>query len=283
MRLSFVWKICKQIFIFAFTIIGTIWSAMEIITGIFADWQLGWDLATNVWVYVVPAIGGGAFRLIYLLKNEVFPSHKFDDKLITVRAGNILKKKKGNIIVGINKSMETSEDLIASGSIHMQLLKENENNAVEMEQIFERHRQGNDPDELFFQGEVNGKDIIFLVMSDLSGAQTAATSKSQVEEGLQELFSHQHVVHITNGTVYCPVLGTGQAGLSLTMHDTVILIVKNFLNYCRCRGVEDADKIKRLKIIVYTKQMLCIDWIALNKEIGFMIERCKLCEGLGLK
>ena len=40
---------------------------------------------------------------------------------------------------------------------------------------------------------------------------------------------------------------------------------------------------KRLKIIVYPKQMLSIDWISLNKEIGFMIEKCRFCEGLGLK
>lgn len=280
MKISFIWKIFKQIILYVFSMIGTVWSIMEIFTGIFPELSFLSELAANKWSYIVPAAVSGFFRMGYLLINEVFTVHKFSDWSISVKPGNILKKANGNIIIGVNSDLKTTEDVIAPSSIHMQLLKEKPENAETLKNIFESHRQSSSSDRLFFQGEVNGKGIIFLVMSDLIDAKIACTTVKQVEGALQELFEHQNALHIIDGTVYCPLLGTGQAGVSLTLQEAVLLIVKNYLKHCGCLSEDDTDKIKRLNIIVNVKQIFKIDWIALNEEIGLMIKQCKACKGL---
>lgn len=279
MNIRFWWKILFQICMFACSILGSIWSAIQILDEFCGKYHFWMRWSNCIWILIVPSVIGGFMRAIYLLKNNFFPTYKLSDKTIRVRIGDILDKSKGNIIVGINAQLETDEQLIAPSSIHAQLLKEKDTNQRELEKVFEKHKKSEDFTEGFFQETIGGKKVIFLIMSCLSAPGVAYTSVELVKEKLYSLFSHQQKLHIENNTVFCPLLGTGETGIYLSKEDAVLMIVKIFLRHCKVMDQNSTDKIKHLQIIVCKKDSLNIDWIRLNMKLKGMIEKCNQCEG----
>ena len=238
MLLLIGWKLLYKVLACSCSIIGAIWTAKEISTGLFPGISILNAVFGDIRTFIYPAVLGGIARMLYLLHCEIFPTYKFDDKIIRVRIGNILKKKKGNIIIGSNEQLKTSAEEIGSQSIHKQLLEKKAGNQAEIEKIFAKYKNSAHSKSGFFQGEVGGKAIIFLVMSTLDQPQIATTTKRKMSQSIRELFSRQSELQIQNSTVFCPLLGTGEAGINLSKDEVITMIIGMFIDSCRQRTHE---------------------------------------------
>lgn len=272
------WGILKSSIAFAFTTIGSAWTALEI-AGIvpFPESFLNWIEEAAFEILIFAGALGGIGKFGNLVYRIFFQTYHSDDKTICIRVGDILKKCDGSIIVGVNEQLNTAPDEIGLSSIHRQLVR-NEKALASMEQIFERQRAKPAKERRgFFQGDVEHKHMIFLPMSSLRENQVVTTKTSLVSKGLTDLFRNQGRLRIENQTVFCPLLGTGEAGMHLSREETIKMIVRIYLQCCGKMTSESADKIKHLEIIVYPKDFGEIDWVRLKQELAFMISNCGSC------
>lgn len=162
------------------TISGIIWSAIQLIDYFFSQNSAIQEYTGNIKIIWVPALVFAAGRLAYVLKKDFFPTYKYKDKKIEIRVGNILKCKKGTIVVGVNHQLKTLAKDIGESSIHKQLIDKYGEEKINV--IFETHKNGPNRQQTFFQGEVDILDIIFIKMSDWIGEQRVVTSTKDLEK-----------------------------------------------------------------------------------------------------
>lgn len=272
------WGILKSSAAFAFAAIGTAWTALEIIGIVpFSESFLNWIKESSFAILVIVGIVCGIGKLICSVYRVFFHTYHSEDKTIRIRVGDILERRGGNIIVGVNEQLITAPAEIGPSSIHRQLTRTGGPRS-DAEQIFREQRMKPAGErERFFQGDVEDKHIIFLPMSSLEGKQVVTTTLKMVSEKLADLFCNQGRLQVVNQTVFCPLLGTGEAGMHLSKEDTIKMIVRIFLQSCGKMTDDSVDKIKHLEIIVHSKDFREIDWTRLNQELDFMIRNCGSC------
>src|SRR5699024_108585 len=99
----------------------------------------------------------------------------------------------------------------------------------------------------------------------------------KMSQSIRELFSRQSELQIQNSTVFCPLLGTGEAGINLSKDEVITMIIGMFIDCCRRRTQEESDRIKRLNIVVYWKDFWKINWSELNRSLHICVEECRNC------
>lgn len=281
MGISFWLKILYQVVKMFWIIIGGVWTLMEILKTVFSNNQFIRDCSTNIWILLIPAILLSTIYGIYTIYSKFFPVYKFDDKMLCIKIGNILKQKNGNILIGINEQLETSKDKIGVQSIHMQLLKENQKNEQQIKKSFDEFRKKNPGKRHgFFQADIGGKKCIFLIMSTIERPKAVSTSAGRIYEELISLLNGQEHLSINNHRVYVPLLGTGEAGVRMPKDAMILLIVSAFLRSCVNTNDKHTDKIKQVNIIVHYKDVWDINWYEVDKKIKILVEGCRNCKYL---
>lgn len=276
----YIWGIIKDAFAFAFFVIGGAWTALEIIEVIpFKQEIIDAVEGASFVILLIVGIAGWIGKLIYSFCQMFFQTYPKGDKTIRIRIGNILDRTNGNIIVGVNEQLITSPGELGPSSIHMQLTRHPGWRSY-LEEIFEEQKEKvarGDAENCFFQKFLGDQHIIFLPMSNLHDQQVVTTTTNMVSDRLEKLFSNQGQLRIKNQTVYCPLLGTGEAGIHLSKEETIKMIVRIFIRCCENMTSDSADKIKHLEIVVYWKDIGEINWMSLNQELKFIICNCDKC------
>lgn len=257
------------------SVMGFIWTVLEMADQIFVTSTTVDAMRQNAYVLIVPAFFAGLVRLIIQIHKEFFMHYCIGEKRINVCFGDILKKKDGDIIVGVNKDLKTDINEVAKGSIHYQLLEKDSSD--EVKKIFENFKKIN-KGEHFFQGSVGGRNYIFLIMSSLNSNGIANTSKKYVEESIRELFYHQERIIADNNMIWIPLIGTGAAGNNFSKGDTLVEIVKIYLKFCADKRADKCDKIHSLNIVVSRKDAKFINWTSVQAKLELLINECSTCE-----
>lgn len=263
------------------TVSGIIWSSIQLIDYFFHQNPAIQKYTSNIQIIWIPALVFAVGRLAYVLKKDLFPTYKYNEKRIEIRVGDILKYKRGTIVVGVNHQLKTSADDIGEASIHKQLIDKHGEETIN--EIFEKHKNGPNSQNAFFQGKVGILDIIFIKMSDWIREQQVVTSTEDLEKGLHSLFHQQADLQIREKTLYCPLLGKGAAASSLDYNTVIELIIGKFLTFQQTRDSSSTDRIEKLVIVVRLADFTKIDHIRLHEEINTMISKCCSCKGLGAR
>lgn len=283
MEKGHLWSMAKSVLATAFAAIGGVWSALEIIQVCPLSQEVlnkinGWAFT----ILIIAGIVGFLSRIIYLICQIFTPRFNIGETgetSIRIHIGNILNQTKGTVIIGINKEYITDPDTIAASSIHKQLLDRYPSRRETIAEVFRKHKESREHDPAkpaFFEERVGRNHVIFLPMSTLSAPHVAYTSLETVREALHGLFSAQKDFSVSEETVFCPLLGTGEAGMNLSREDTVRMIVRTFIICCNKSDLN--NKIKHLTITIHPKDCWKINWITLNRDLAVIVDNCGKCE-----
>ena len=274
-------KILYQAVKMFWIIIGGIWTSIEILKTVWPTNQLISRNSTNIWILLAPALLISFIYGIYLTYSKFSLVYKFDDKILRIKVGKILKQKNGNIVIGINEQLENSKSQMGTQSIHMQLLNENPKNEQQLKKAFDEFCKKNpEKHEGFFQADIGEKKCIFLIMSTITQPRAVRTSSRWIDKELTSLLNGQESLSIRDHRVYIPLLGTGEAGVEITKDQMILLIVRAFLKSCINSSNDHTDKIKQVNIIVYYKDAGEINWFELEKRIKILLDGCRKCRYL---
>lgn len=261
-------------------IIGTLWAVIEIMQGFLPEWSVTCFLSSHIAVLILPGMVGGVVQGVYAFVNQRYLTYKRKDKIIKIRRGDILNKRKGTIVIGVNRQLVTDPDKIARDSIHWQLISRCGKRVLE--DIFEKQRNGGCGDRCFFTGQAGGLDIVFLMMSDLGENGTVRTSLDMMTEALEDFFNHQENLQIKKGKVYLPLLGLGRTGAPLECNEAVKLIIRKYLQFQKQLNGDSVDKIRELELVIYKDNVRSVDWGKLKEDLDLYFFRCCECGGFRL-
>ncbi len=201
---------------------------------------------------------------------------------IRIRIGNILKKKNGTILIGINNELDTNPRRIGDGSIHEQLISKQKDNSLlnefekERKQIESLAEMGHS-----FPWQDGQQSYLFLVMSSLTQAHVPKARSSDLLTAMRKLFDSQDSLVIQSRTLYVPVIGTGEAAVRLSHADVIKLIAREYIISEARSTPENPQRIQTLEIVVYGKDFFNIgfiaEWHSLCQDIRTMAEQCSAC------
>lgn len=255
----------------AFSAIGVFWTGMEIWEHYFPD--SAEPVSGNVWIMIGIALATASITFVKKMKPKVV--HTIYGKKIVVKPGNIIREKDGAIVVGVNNQMETRMESLAENSIHQQLVRKY--GQRKFDRIFSQEKSAAEGSYPFFGGAIGKKRFVFLRMSDVEEG-VASTTKQQLGRALELLFANQREIDILNHKAYFPVLGTGGGGIGLSKQEMIKFEIEAFLDFQRHKNDMSIDRIQRLIIIVYWKDMNQIDWKELDTWLGTYKCYCAECE-----
>lgn len=268
-----------EVFRFIFEVIGGLWTIIEIMEKCLPDMLITQMAVGNMKVILYPALLCGVGKIIYIVRTELFPTYKFGEKQVKICCGDILKKKDGTIVIGVNEQLKTKRHEVEEHSIHAQFIKKY--GTKDIGEIFDNHGAFPDAEkQKAFAGKVNGRSLIFLKMSDLEEDGIPTTTVTRLKDSVRELFENQASLKVVNGTVYCPLLGTGASGGSMERAEVIQLLAREFLRVQPCLKEDGTDRIKTLVIVIYKKDFVRLDWISLKEELDSMFSACPGCAGL---
>lgn len=283
MKKSYVWSIVKPVGMSVFAAIGAAWSVLEIIPVCPLPQKLLDSIKNGQFIIlVIVGLVVAVYRGYNVIRQFFFPHFNINETgeaSIRICRGNILNQTKGTVIVGINEEYETAPEKIGPSSIHKQLLEKYDSQKKTITDAFLSHKTVRDLDPArpaFFEERIGENHIIFLPMSTLNPTHAAETTLEKVREALYGLFSAQGNISVRDETVFCPLLGTGEAGMSLSREDTVRMIVRTFIICFRKTDLN--SKIKHLTVTVRPEDYWKINWAALNRDLAFIIDNCGGCE-----
>lgn len=250
-----------------FSAVGACWTFFEITDHYIP--KVGQLLKGNIGIMIfVFAVSASA---TFLRGVWVSVTCTIGETKITIKPGNIIRKKDGSIVVGINNQRKTGLKELAENSIHWQLVKKYGENKFK-----ELFRKANVIQKVLFKETIDNKHFIFLCMSDVENG-IARTTKQQLEGALKILFENQDQFDVFNKRIYFPILGTGGGGIGLSKQDTIKLEISLFLDHLRKKTAESIERIDELNIIVYWKDINQIDWEELETWLEMYKSYCMDC------
>lgn len=268
-------KMGKQVWETGLTMLGLVWGVEEIAIHFFGDIEWVKKFTDNVITILIPAIIMMICKLIHILVKEFRIKCSFDSTKIIIEIGNLLNKKNGTILVGVNNQFKTKKSEIVKGSIHSQVVERY--GERKMGKIFEYAQEKSEP---YIEAELGGKEFVFLCMSDITNDGAASSTEEQVKTAVKWLFENQRVIKVDKNVLYMPLLGTGGGGLNLSLQDTVKLIVEQYLAFMKQSDSESISKIDTLHIVVCLKDANKIEWDDLRKWIEHKRNYCYNCNAL---
>ena len=261
------------------TTIGTIWSIMEIVSWYFPKWKVVEFYQNHVGTIIFPAVAVMLCRGWLLWKEEHVITFSIKGGKVRIRTGDILRMKHGLTVVGINRQLNTAQEQIGERSIHRAVLDKYGQKALDL--AFENGRRQIEAGRQFFQEKLDGREFLFLCMSDLNENAAASTTMDLMRNALDDLFFHQNVLRVPEGRIYIPILGTGEGGFCLNKLDTIKFIVERFGSFQRQVDENSTVKIKELCVVIYRKDNHEIDWGNLRVWAGQMGQYCMECPKFG--
>lgn len=271
----------KDLAIAGFTGIGLMWTFIEIMEKYFANLPIVKENKDNLLVLLIPALFLVLYRLVYILLIESKVKCEIRDLKIIVRVGDILKCKRGVIVIGVNNQLNTDEDKIAKNSLHSKMI--GKYGQDKMKEVFSKGKKKVNNDIRYFQDEINGKSYLFLAMSDINDFGAVSTKGSTVRIALDSLFFNQENLIALNNNIFIPLIGTGAGGLQPSKQEVIKMIIESFLIFQKDSDEEVSSKIKSINIVVYWKDVFQIDWIELRQWLKNQKTYCLNCKGFGAK
>lgn len=271
------------VFVSVFSGAGVAFSAIEVI-GHFWEQSVVFDRYIDTPCFVIVcSILAGVIQLRACLKKEIVHCVNHG-KIVVCKSRDILRKKSGTIVVGVNRQLETQEEKIDRSSIHGQMIKKYGQD--KMQEIFDNGKlQMRDGTRLFFNGKIKNKHYIFLQMSDLEDECLAVADKQQVAEAVDNLLRNQQRAIIEKQRLYVPVLGTGAAGVSLDRMEMIRLLAQRYSEFLsqldreKRTGVSDGrrDAVNRINEFCIVTNDRDIDWQRLETCIKSIGKDCRFC------
>ncbi len=251
-----------------FSAVGACWAFLEIFDYYYPE--IVGPIKDNIWVMIFAFAVIAFATFLHCIWVKVVCT--IGNTKIVIKPGNIIRKKDGCIVVGINSQKETHEENLAENSIHRQLVKKYG------EDVFlDLFANAVFIQEVFFKGQIRNKHFIFLCMSDVDNG-IACTTKQKLQCALKTLFNNQTMFDVFKRKIYFPVLGTGGSGIGLSKQDTIKLIKNAFLD-CQCKKADERiERIDVLNIIVHWRDINQIDWAELNTWLQMRKNYCMDCE-----
>ena len=198
------------------SMIGLVWTLLEIFKYFFPDLI---DISFERKIMICAAIIGPIANMLYGFLELLFFRCKIsEDAEIKISIGNILNKRSGTVIIGINDKLVTDVERIGEKSVHYQLMSKQKNRKLE-DKFKEMQRINNKQCvSMGYHFSWNNKhhNYLFLVMSELQFDKAPVTNKETLIKSLRKLFSAQNSLSIRNKKLYVPVIGTGAADVRLT-------------------------------------------------------------------
>lgn len=275
--------LCKYICKIA-SAIGITWTIIDLVNNL-CDTPLNVDEEKKIILAV--ALVSAILILLYYVFKSMFFTCKLEkrDIEIRVRVGNILRKRKGTIVVGINKALSTNPDKIGKGSIHEQLLIKYPDNelinafAEEERKLIEEGKNASMG--YFFKWSKGKQDFLFLVMSDLEHSQAPSTQREDIQLALQLLFNNQKKLPILNGHLYLPLLGTGASAVRMPRTSVMELIINEYIVARARSDNQNPNRIKTLEIVIFWKDLfrgnVLSDWGTFRENVMSMVRACDSC------
>ena len=114
-------------------------------------------------------------------------------------------------------------------------------------------------------------------MSEMLMDAHPSVTKNQLLGAIHQFFNNQLNIEIVNGTLYCPVIGTGAGGNNMNQKDVICEIVRQFVLLKKNASVEVVDRIKDLIIVIWWKNLHNVDWNEIVTAVDAIIEVCGNC------
>ncbi len=273
---STVWDLVKM----GFAVIGSIWTVMEIFERYFPEWEFVEYGKSHIGVMIIPAVLVVAGMCVRLLYQERVITFTIKGVQVKIQAGDMLHKKKGLTVVGVNRQLNTKREQIGETSIHKAVL--DRYGQEKLDRAFERGSRQVGAGRLFFQEKLEDWEFLFLCMSDLDENAAASTTEELMKKALDDLFSNQQMLRVPKGRVYLPILGTGEGGFCLGKEETIQFMIERLWNFQRQVSGSSTVKIKKVQIVVYWKDCHEINWKQLKEWAGKMGQYCIECPNFNI-
>ena len=274
MKPKIIFKTIIDLFAPGMAVIGTIWSVMEILEKYYSDTPFINFYQNHISCMLIPGILAVVINVVCLLNYERKVSFTIKDAKITIEIGDILRKRDGVIVVGINNQWNTNGAQIGKSSIHKALLDKYGQDRLDA--AFAKGKT--EAERLFFPEEIGGKEYLFLRMSDLIHNNAASTTIDQMQKALDELFYHQDYLSMYGGRIYFPVLGTGEGGICLNRVKTIEFMVNRFWKFQKQINRNSIVKIKELHIVIYWKDFNRKEWNQIKQWVDKIGQYCMECQ-----
>lgn len=261
---------------------GALWTATQFCEAYFPDNPLLMEICGEVSYIIIPSVCIAVIYGVFLLKDRYYISCSISDKQIIISPGNILRKKNGAILVGVNNELITNPALIGRKSIHREIVRRYGEARISEEFRREkelRQRQGELRQHDFFTMELDGKQFIFLIMSRIQMPEVPATSKAEIQKALNDFLNSHTDIRIDSNRLYCPLLGTGASDVNALADEMVDLIVREFVKFLK-QNHGDMNRIKDFRIVVYWKDFFRVDWKEIRRKVDCLMENCQECPKL---
>ena len=257
----------------SFSMVGAVFSAGELLQKL--NSPLGFSLSRAGALIVFFLSMGFFFCLeLYRLFFQRIPVPE-SSKSISLRFGNLLRCRNGTILVGINNTLTYDEDKIGRDSIHNQLIQKY---GIDwMRQVFEAEKEKAGltvypPGYAFSARAEDGREYLFVVMSELKAAGVPKTAPGEVRKVAQVLFSSDEF-RCRNKRLYSPILGTGSAALLCAQKDVAEQIAFEFV----CAAAEHSAAVHELVLVFRWRSLPRIQLSALKHSIAQIAARCRGC------
>lgn len=264
------------------SMMGLVWSLLEIFRYFFPDLI---SISVERKIMFFAAIIGPIANMLYGFLELLFFRCKIsEDAEIKISIGNILNKRSGTVIIGINDKLVTDVEKIGEKSIHHQLMMKQK--TKKLEDKFKEIQCKNNKQRVsmgyHFSWTDKRHNYLFLVMSELQFDKAPMTNKETLIKSMRELFSAQNSLSIRNKKIFVPVIGTGAADVRLTHADVVRLIAREYIfSQAHCIG-NNPNRIQNLNIVVYWRDLLFgkmfKEWRSVCEDIRKMVVLCGSCE-----
>lgn len=267
--------------------IGAAWSALDIMENFLLQLE---DVQLKKDIILFVAGCAAVLCLIHYIYLLLFFTCDLGiaDTSIKIRYGNILKKKNGTVVIGINQELKTDKNEIGRNSIHYQIV--DANLVPNIKELFkkeknrlEKNENGNQiaPMGTSFSWNGDNKHYLFLVMSRLLRDQTPQATREDIQTAIKTLFNQQETLDIEKGNLYIPLVGTGEAGVRISRNESIKMIVSEYIASHAREDQKNPNHIKVLEIVIYWRDILkygvLTDFIHTQNEIRKMIELCGQC------
>ena len=258
-----------------FSLVGAVFSTGEMLQKIAPNSPLAFSLSFTGAVIVFGVslaffVGLELYRLFF--QRIPIPNTA---KYVSVRFGNLLRRKNGTLLVGINNTLTYDEAQIGKDSIHSQLIRKY--GIKWMRNVFEAEKKKTGlkvyPAGYAFSAEApDRRAYLFVVMSELKNPQVPTTELEQVRKVVQGLFASDDF-RCRNNRLYSPILGTGSAGLQNSQKDVAEQIAFEFV----CADAAHSAAVHELVLVFRWRNLSKVDLAALRRSIQQIAERCRVC------
>lgn len=276
-----IWAFLKKLYRIAaqsFSVVGALYSFSEMLRqlapGSALAFPFTWRFALGLFLASLAVFTAWTVYLHFFQTIRI-PN---TDRTVCIRFGDILRRRKGRIVVGVNDTLSYSASQIGSKSIHNQLIRKF--GIAWVQRVFERQKQA-DPRARYPYGYCfsanapDGRLFLFTVMSELTADGVPTTQLAGIRQVIHTLFGSDSF-RCENNRLYMPLLGTGSAALQFSKQQLAEQIAFEFIR--SQNGVCSA--VHELVIVFRWRDYAKVSLEALKAGVRQIAARCADCPAL---